>query len=583
MTLTPQDLALAARLSLYRKDFSRFAREQLRVKPKEPGTPVLPFRLNLAQQVLEAASQTQLAERGWIRMVIHKYRQPGGSTWATSKGFHKAALCPNVTAWTIAQDDETSEHIFSINKLFYDSMDPAIKPMHRYLNKEQIVFENPDPRTRTRWPGLRSKITFATAKNLQAGTGHTIHALHLSEASKFQNAKELWTSLLPAIPPMPGTSVIIESTAYFGTGSLWFREFCDRARRPGDEYAFVFLPWSLSKEYASPVDPGELDDLEDEERYLVERHGLTQENLKWRRGRIRALGDDALARELFKQEFPLDPEEAWINLETSVFDARQLYELGKRVTAPVRRGDCPDGPRVYEDPHGPLSIWEEPQVGERYDIGVDVARGLETGDWSVACVLKRRTREQVAEWRGHIEPIDFARPLYWLGRYYQDAQIAVEMDALGVATNDELYTMGYPTLYIWRKHGKGVPQLTKFLGWMTSYESKKKLVTRARHVIAHGDCVVRSAILHTELRQFSIRATEHREFYEGGGAHDDCVMAWMIALTVGLDETFGDLEVEEHREPVRPWVEPGLMDDEVLAGPSGSPARQLAESLKGWR
>src|SRR3990167_9125077 len=110
--LTADDLRRAAKLSLYRKSFDRFAREQLRIKPKLPGSPMIPLVMNRAQQVLERVAQDQLRTHGWIRMLVHKYRQPGGSTWAAARGFHMASLRPNISSVVIAHDDETAGHIF---------------------------------------------------------------------------------------------------------------------------------------------------------------------------------------------------------------------------------------------------------------------------------------------------------------------------------------------------------------------------------------------------------------------------------------------------------------------------------------
>jgi len=541
---------------------------------------MIPLLMNPAQQVLERIAQEQLRTHGWIRMVVLKHRQPGGSTWAAGRGYHITSLHPNISSVMIAHDDETAAHIFGINKLFYDSMTPDIRPLARYHSKEELVFENPDPRTRTRWPGLRSRIGFMTAKNAMAGTGHTMQIAHLSEGAKYgPKAKELWTSLKPSIPDMPGTILIVEGTAHFS--GQWFREFCERAQSGKDEYEFVFLPWSLTPEYTAHVEGGEMDDLNDEEAYLQKAHGLLLGQLKWRRSRIRELGNDDVARKLFQQEYPLTAEEAWIDMNMGVFDARALYELGERVCAPVRTCTVLAGPSIYDAPDGNLSVWEEPQPGELYDIGVDVAGGTETGDWSVAEVVKRRNREQVGEWRGKIGTLDFAQPLYWLGRWYNTAQIAVEMDGLGLGTNDRMNELGYPNLYIWRKHGTVFPKLTSFSGWHTSYESKKKLVTRARHFIAHKEVVIRSPILHNELREFSIRQTDQREFYEGSGKFDDAVMSWMIALSIGLDEAMMQGE-SKPPPPRREFREPALQDDH-WGKPTDEPMVNLAEQLKGWQ
>jgi len=417
MLLKPDDLRRAAKLSLYRKSFQVFAREQLKLQTKDPGSPVVPFVFNPSQVIADAAIERQLATTGKIRLVLHKGRQNGGSAYSSGRAFHAVSLQPNTQSLVVAQDDITSSRIFGYSKLFYDSLTPDIRPPTRYSSKTELVFENPDPKTRSRWPGLRSGITFLQAKNATAGTGHTIHFCHLSECAKYgPNAKEMWTSLKPSIPDLPGTAIILESTAWFS--GQWFREFGERARSGKSEYEFLFFPWSLTAEYTSTVRDGEMEDVRDDEKCMQSQYGLTRGQLKWRRERIEEQGGDEIAKKLFAQEYPLTPEESWIDLNMGVFDPRALYELGERVGPPRRTSEIEPGPRLYDVPEGRLSVWEEPQPGEQYDIGADPAGGKETGNWSVGCVLKRRTREQVAEWRGKIDVLDFATPLFWLGKYY---------------------------------------------------------------------------------------------------------------------------------------------------------------------
>ena len=580
MTLTADDLRRAATLSLYRRNFETYASQQLKLQTKQVGSPTVPFVLNPAQRLANAVAERQLREKGRIRMVILKGRQNGMSAWSSGRGFHVASLLPNIQAFTVAHDDATSARIFGYSKLYYELLAPEIRPLSRYSNKEELVFENPDPRTRSRWPGLRSRINFATAKNAQSGTGHTNHVVHASEVAKYgPNVKEMWTSLKPSIPDVAGSMVILESTAHFS--GQWFREFCDRAQHPQDEYEFLFLPWMLTQEYTDEVKPGEMQDLDDEERFLQQHYALSLGQLKWRRARVRELGNDPVARKLFQQEYPLEYEEAWIDMEMGVFDARALMELGQQIRAPLRVCQIFDGPRLYDSPDGALSIWEEPQPGELYDLAIDVGSGSETGDWSVGQVMKRRTREQVAEWRGKIGVLDLAKPMYWLGLYYMAAQMAPEVDGLGIGLLDRLVEMGYPNLYLWRKHGTALPKITRQAGWHTSYESKKKLVTRGRHYIAHKDVIIHSPILYNELREFSIRQTEQREFYEGSGKHDDCVLSWLIALTIGLDEALIQ-GPQVAPPPTRPMVhrEPGLHDD-FWNTQGGTPADLLAATLRG--
>lgn len=540
-----QHLAVVER---YRRQFPRFAEEQLKVRPKEGGAAV-PMKLNTVQRLLEDTAQAQLRDTGLVRIVTLKGRQQGGTTWTAARGFQRAVLNANSHYCMVAHDKKTVEEaMFPMTRLFYDSMSRDIRPMVNYQSKKLWTFENPDAKTRPDRPGLQSQITVDTARNIHSGTGKTIHFLHLSESSKYGNPEfcsQLASALFQSVPSAPGTAIVIESTA-FVTGD-WFKGMTDRAARGNDLYKFVFLPWVLQEEYRLPLQPEEkIVNLSSDEKYLVKKFKLEPEQLKWRRMKIEELVSESIGRDiaeqLFQMEYPHDPESAWISLDLSAFDQAKLIEMKRMLRAPMRVADVFPGPRVLDNPRGALSIWEEPVRGELYDLGVDVATGTEGGDWSVGEVIHRKTKAQVAEFRTHLGPLDLAEAMYWLGLYYNTAQVGVEVDGIGFATNDAMNKMNYPNLYIWRTRGEVVPRLTKHSGWQTSNTSKKLMVSTARHRIGRGEAPIRSVVLHNELQRFAvIPLPSGGETYAASTGNDDACLAWMISLMISEDEEFGHM------------------------------------------
>src|SRR5262249_52669136 len=153
-----------------------------------------------------------------VRLVLLKGRQLGGSTYWQARMFHRASLFPNFNALLVACDPESTAKIFDMSRTMYDELTPWCKPMRRYDTKREIVFENPDSKTRGINPGLRSRIDFQSATKELAGTGTTRQGLHLSESAKYHPdaVKLLKSSLMPAIHRVPGTFLVEESTAYVG-------------------------------------------------------------------------------------------------------------------------------------------------------------------------------------------------------------------------------------------------------------------------------------------------------------------------------------------------------------------------------
>jgi hypothetical protein len=68
--------------------------------------------------------------------------------------------------------------------------------------------------------------------------------------------------------------------------------------------------------------------------------------------------------------------------------------------------------------------------GRRYICGADPAAGLpvtsENPDYSAAVVIDQETGEEMAAYRAHVLPQDFAQHLAELGRLYNNAEMAVE-------------------------------------------------------------------------------------------------------------------------------------------------------------
>ena len=561
MSLSRAELKRQALIELYRRDFLRFCKEQLKIRGIVPGE-LLPFKLDSGQRRLYDIMEAQRKEKGYIRVVTLKGRQSGWSTLSEAILFHKASLSPNYNTLLIAHDQTSTEKIFEITHLFWEEMHPLIRPMIRYSSKRELFFANPDRKKSILNPGLRSRMDFEHAGKLTAGTGSTRQALHISELAKFDSRSVdlLFSSLLPTIHPVPDTIVIMESTAFVGGDH--FREMCEAARSKKSNWAWCFSPWWLTDRNRIPLKPGEIIKPTPDERRLIKLaadgqpeddvppHELTPEQIKWYRERRLELGD------LFDQEYPPTFEEAWVNRELNVFERNILAEMREQVYDPIRYVDIQPGPRVLTVRKGGrpfsdqnyIAIWKEPERGAIYDIGVDVAAGLEDGDWSVAEVLRRDTMEQVAEAHLKIDPIDFAELCFWLGKYYNTAQIIVEMNGVGYITGNKLGLLCYPYIYIWRHRERAAPTLSSYAGFKTTWETKKLLVGNTRHAFLHRRLKIHSRVLWDEMYQYC-RVGE--DGYGPALGHDDAVMALMLAVQGIVDESWGKLhdgtDVKDHR------------------------------------
>lgn len=524
----------AAKLARYRQDFALFAREQLKILTKE--SELAPLVLHPYQLKLLAGMEAQRKRFGFVRQVWLKNRQIGTSTLTQAYLFWRTVLWPNTNTLVVAHNDAIAQKIFLMTRRFYDNMAPWLRPMVRYDTKSELVFENPGG-DRLDNPGLRSRVEVATAKNIHSGAGGTYHCLQLTEAARYPNPKEIEASVLQTVPLTRGSVVVMESTAH--TMGQWFRAQCDMARAGLSHYEFQFIGYNEDPTAVVPLEPGEtLDPLDDEEQQLVETYALRPDQLKWRRFKLaEALGDVAY----FNQENPIDYEDAWITKETAVFPLQQLRALIPGLAAPKFRADLGARGAVLKTLDGPLAVWEEPQEGAMYDIGADVSMGIGE-DAAAAVVTKRPTNQQVAQWHGQAEPGEWAEILASLGFYYHTALINCEANTIGKWTNAELLKR-YPNIYLERRLDRIDQRPTRWLGFLTTQQSKRMLVGRAKDKLYRWSLaeaalypLIRSQSLYDELRTF-VKRTGGDSYGGAPGKTDDLVMAWMLALMAGYDDT----------------------------------------------
>lgn len=544
-----ESLQQQAQRELYRRDYRLFAAEQQMILPKT-GTPCR-LILNPLQVIIDDVATAQWKEHGFIRIVVFKARQRGGTTYSLSRASWRAYLNPNISAIIISCDDDSTRNAFNKASLIYDEMADWLRPMRRYMTKEQIVLENPDPKQRSANPGLRSRIECATAKDINAGVSTTRQVVCMSEMPRWTRTEEIRSSLLPTMPlDQPGTIVINEATPFgFGKGRDEFRSWCDAARSGKDVYKFVELYWWMDPDCRVPMGKNERLRFTPEERYWKKKCNLDNEQILFRRRMILELGkmDESVGEMLFLQEFPSDYESAWVASDSPAFDRIKLHELTERtVMNPLRRCNFEvmrQGVEIraetYDSPDGALWIWEEPDKNHIYDMGADCAPpGVgKDPDFCAFQIIRRDNKQQVAEWKGRVGVYDYAAILYCAGRYYNDAHLGVEVNGIGYAVNEQLCLLLYPNIYQWRLRQHAAPKMSPLTGWKTQDDTKKLLMANIYRLLDYNDLCVRSTRLRDEMRDYiHYYSDAGNDHWEAGSGHDDLFDAFAIAQTISRDE-----------------------------------------------
>ena len=187
---------------------------------------------------------------------------------------------------------------------------------------------------------------------------------------------------------------------------------------------------------------------------------MTLEGLMWRRAQI-----DTMGLELFHQEYPTFPDEAFLSTGVCYFNAMKVNEqieiLATRQSTKIKgyfdysyQWDN-QGRRVIvtskgfvKDSEGNVTIFEKPMPGYPYVIGADTNDN--GSDYYTISVRRHdvNCRKKVAKFR--IQKMDadqFAFICYCMGMYYNKALVAIEANR-GSRANRVLACAGYPKIFV---------------------------------------------------------------------------------------------------------------------------------------
>jgi len=365
-----------------RESLKDFAANCLRVRDKAGN--IVPLIFNDAQLAVHDMLEKQRAEKGWVRAIILKGRQQGISTYIAARFYWRAALRRGVNVYILSHEQPASDALFGMVER-YQRHNP-VAPHIGTSNVKELVFDR-----------LDSSYTVATAGNKEGGRSRTVSLFHGSEVAFWTNAPGHFASSVQAVPLLPGTEVILESTSA-GVGGEYYERYQDAEAGRGD-YMAVFLPWFLSPEYSRAPEPGfelsaEADDGEMSEQEYAATFGLSLAQMAWRRNKIIELR----SAETFKREYPANAAEAW-----TAPNGHEPYISPVSVLRARKRSVTGTGPLI-------LGVDPASMGGDRFSVAA--RRGFEV------------------QWVRHRNKIDHLEGTQWIRSLIDELQPArVNVDA----------------------------------------------------------------------------------------------------------------------------------------------------------
>lgn len=283
-----------------------------------------------------------------------------------------------------------------------------------------------------------------------AGRSFKVNNLLCSEVAFWKIDDDKLSGLFESVPE--GGSITLESTPN-GIGNFFHRE-CLHCINPHEESAFKFFeyPWFWNPEYTRAW-----------ETWKKRQIKFTTE-----RGKIK-----------------------WYQEYCCSFEQSQRRFFGKEDCRPqaIHRTRFEEGPVGIDRTTGQLIfqkyppylyVFQEPVPGRKYVLGVDVAKGLEHGDFHSGTVLDRETREEVAHVYGKDSVEKLTEIVNWLGLRYNTALLAVEAQQDGLVVLSYLvYTYKYPNLFFHLDPlALNRQQTSPPLGWQMNVRTKKPMLVK---------------------------------------------------------------------------------------------------------
>ena len=422
------------------------------------------------------------AVQAWVEnrySIVLKSRQIGFSTLAAAYSFWLCFFAPDRFIVMLSKTEREAAKLLSKAKYIYKFLPDWLRlsgPELIQNNVLKMTFNND------------SVIESMPSAN-EPARGESVYLAIIDEMAFLPNPEEAWASIEPIADV--GGRVICLSTAK-GEGNIFFNLW-HGSQTGTNRFKGIFFPWSAADR--------------DQAWYDAQKAELPMWQLH--------------------QEYPSNPEEAFIRSGRPVFDLDGLHnmETSKPSQGYLKQLISGTNSFIFEKAGGSLSIWHLPVHGCTYTIGADVAEGLARGDYSSAHVIDAKSGVVVAHWHGHIDPDKFGEILYGLGYFYNGALIGVESNNHGLTTLTNLYKANYPNIYRQRRLNQRNAEASETLGWRTTTLSKPLAIDELNSHIRDGVIGIKCALTIAELKTF-VRADNGSTH---GSPHDDRVMSLAIA------------------------------------------------------
>jgi len=554
-----------------KRDDFYFCKYYIKIVNKE-GQQV-PFEYNPIQKQIDDKIK-ELESKGIpARIIVLKARQEGCSTYTQAKILCGAVKNKNRNALVVAHRDDSTSSIFGKAKYMYNALPEHIKPLQKASNARELIFDAP-PNHKGKKQGLNSMIKVQTAGSDGIGRSDTYHYVHLSEFAFYSgDPLRSLAGILQSVPNVPGTIVLIESTAN-GTNS--FMDLWDMAVAGENDFVPMFFAWHDYPLYQMPVTDTERKAIEESieesrghkkdckcsfcyERNIIDLYNLTAEQIAWYRWKLR--NDCNNDRDLMRQENPSFAEESFLATGRPVFAnelikirINQLKKLYKEHPPKVGRfsfewvdGETQDqikqdSIKWIDDPSGTITIYEDVKRDYHYVAGGDTSG--EGRDAFTGTMLNNITGKRVATL--HMQSTNskpYTHQMYCLGLHFNSALISVEVN-FNSSPIEELERLRYPKQYMRESYDKIAKDIQRKFGFKTDGNSRPIIIDKLVDLLENHIELFTDIQMLGECLTFVYDKNNRPDAQPG--KHDDLIFSDMIANESRSQQKMSMYKEENH-------------------------------------
>ena len=488
----------------------------------------VPFRLFPRQKEIITAYEKHRFN------IVTKPRQAGVSTTTAAYmsikvGFADADNPENILI--IANKQELAFEFLAKIKDFLNQL-PRWVWGHEYYgnakNEGKSIFLT-DSKKEIKLPNGSRVKAVATSKD--ALRGFTPTFLIMDEAAYIDNGAEVFGAALTALGT-GGRATLISTPN--GMDALYYKTY-DQAKNKKNNFNIIEMKWYEDLRYNKDLRWVKGDDIEVEYQFTFDSYNrMIDDGWKptstWYEQMCMGMNNDA---KMIAQELDV----SFIGSGGNVIGEEYIdYHEKNNVKEPKYTAGLEQE----------IWIWEEPQEGHQYIMGVDVSRG-DGEDASTMVIIDFTTMEQVMEYQGKIQPDLLAQIVEEYGNLYKAYTVVDVTGGMGVSTVLKLLEFEYKHLHYDDSNGKILSARQREL---TSYNKQNKIpgfhatnvrlpmISNLEYKIRTNAVKIRSTRLISEMKTFIYKngRPDHMEGY-----HDDLLMSLGMALWV-MEHSFKNLE-----------------------------------------